>query len=157
MPFLASRPPLESQTSSDETVAQLETPPIFQEPSRSATLPLERPSTAGNGHGTPLLQAPDRISHNGRASPASGRPNLLRAKSDYGPRRGEEHPDQHDEDSRSSQDGDFRIRHGFESQLTSEEYNNLLNSVSSPPSHLFWDMFTDFPTDIFHVLHRQEA
>ena len=61
---------------------------------------------------------------------SAGRPLMLRTKSDFGPRR-EDMADSADEDLGSSADGDFKIRHGWESQLTSEEYNNLLTSVSS--------------------------
>jgi len=58
------------------------------------------------------------------------RPKLLRAKSDFGPR----HEDQKngDDESRTSGEGEWGIRHGFETQLVSEEYNNLLNSVIIP-------------------------
>lgn len=51
---------------------------------------------------------------------------MLRAKSDYGPRRDE---DKEGEEEVKAVESDFKIRHGFESQLTSEEYNTLLNSV----------------------------
>jgi regulatory associated protein of mTOR len=56
------------------------------------------------------------------------RPGLLRAKSDFGPRR-EELTRNGDDESKASNDGEWGIRHGFETQLESEEYNNLLNSV----------------------------
>lgn len=59
---------------------------------------------------------------------SAGRPLMLRAKSDFGSRR-EDAADSADEDIGSSADGDFKIRHGWESQLTSEEYNNLLTST----------------------------
>ena len=55
------------------------------------------------------------------------RPKLSRAKSDFGPRRDEQKTT--DDESRTSIDGEWGIRHGFETQLVSEEYNNLLNSV----------------------------
>jgi hypothetical protein len=56
------------------------------------------------------------------------RPTLQRAKSDFGPRR-EEQGRNGDEDSKASTDGEWGIRHGFATQLVSEEYNNLLTSV----------------------------
>lgn len=64
------------------------------------------------------------------ASPAGmvPRPGMLsRAKSDFGPRREEVNKD--DDESKTSADAEWGIRHGFETQLESEEYNNLLNSV----------------------------
>ncbi|OCK92917.1 uncharacterized protein K441DRAFT_662591 [Cenococcum geophilum 1.58] len=74
-----------------------------------------------NGH-TPSME--QNVSNGASA----GRPLMLRAKSDFGSRR-EDAADSADEDIGSSADGDFKIRHGWESQLTSEEYNNLLTST----------------------------
>ncbi|EON66333.1 hypothetical protein W97_05726 [Coniosporium apollinis CBS 100218] len=86
-----------------------------------------RPASARNLSGNPQ---PEHV--NGAAkSPAlngshrNDRPQLPRARSDAGPRREEKQ----DDDSKSSVDGgDWKIRHGFDTQLTSEEYQNLLNS-----------------------------
>jgi regulator-associated protein of mTOR len=51
------------------------------------------------------------------------RPKLLRAKSDFGPRA------KNDEtDSKASSETEWGIRHGFDTQLASEEWNNLLTS-----------------------------
>jgi regulator-associated protein of mTOR len=64
------------------------------------------------------------------ASPAdisTRRPGLLRAKSDFGPRR--EEVGKGDDDSKTSEGGEWGIRHGFETQLVSEEYNSILNAV----------------------------
>jgi regulatory associated protein of mTOR len=59
--------------------------------------------------------------------PPLSRPALSRAKSDIGPRA----PEPSDSaDEVSSADGNFKIRHGWDDQLNSEEYNNLLTSVS---------------------------
>ncbi|KAF2109718.1 raptor N-terminal caspase like domain-containing protein [Lophiotrema nucula] len=73
-----------------------------------------------NGHTPNALQT----SLNG--APA-GRPSLLRAKSDFGPRLKDEPTDSADE--ASSAEGNFKIRHGWDVQLDSEEYNNLLTST----------------------------
>jgi regulatory associated protein of mTOR len=63
------------------------------------------------------------------ASPAPDtRPKLLRAKSDFGPRR-ESNPGNDDTDSKTSGETEWGIRHGFDTQLASEEWNNMLNSV----------------------------
>jgi regulator-associated protein of mTOR len=95
-------------------------------------LPLARSSTQ--------LDLPDAHnhqiqSHRDRSSSPDSRPTLLRAKSDFGPR----HRDglrNGDIDSKDSDDGEWGIRHGFETQLVSEEYNNLLISN-------FFHYFTD--------------
>ena len=60
--------------------------------------------------------------------PAGTRPGLARAKSDFGPRRTE--PDKHPEDAgKENAKDEWEIRHGWEAQLTSEEYLNHLNNV----------------------------
>jgi regulator-associated protein of mTOR len=69
------------------------------------------------------------MTQNASNGPAAGRPLILRAKSDFGPRR-DDRPESADDEVGSSIDGEFKIRHGWETQLTSEEYNNLLTSVS---------------------------
>lgn len=56
----------------------------------------------------------------------------MRAKSDFGPRRQhQEEPSAESTDESGSIDGHFKIRHGWDDQLNSEEYNNLLTSVRS--------------------------
>jgi hypothetical protein len=70
------------------------------------------------------------------ASPAlSNRPRLLRAQTDFGPRRDSAKQDQEDSDLASTE-LEWGIRHGFDTQLGSEEYTNLLTSVSLPVSGL---------------------
>ena len=59
---------------------------------------------------------------------ADGKPKLSRAKRDFGPRRDDHNQDGHD-DAAGSGDGEWKIRHGFENQLNSEEYNKMLESV----------------------------
>ncbi|KKY25223.1 putative torc1 growth control complex subunit [Diplodia seriata] len=59
---------------------------------------------------------------------------MLRAKTDLGPRHHERQVQ--DEDEPEHGDGEWTIRHGWESQLTSEEYQNLLSST-------FFMYFTD--------------
>ena len=56
----------------------------------------------------------------------SQRPSLARAKSDFGPRQPAQPQDPIEE---SSVDGHFKIRHGWDDQLNSEEYSNMLTSV----------------------------
>jgi regulator-associated protein of mTOR len=63
----------------------------------------------------------------GSRNDSPGRPGMLRAKSDFGPR----HPPAPSSESANegSVDGHFTIRHGWADQLNSEEYSNLLTSV----------------------------
>lgn len=85
-----------------------------------------RPSTASssrlvpdmNGHRPPTARS-------GTNGSLGGRPSLVRAKSDIGPRHLEP-PESADEDH--STEGLFKIRHGWDDQLNSEEYNHLLTS-----------------------------
>ncbi|KAF2397315.1 putative meiotic regulator-interacting protein [Trichodelitschia bisporula] len=58
-----------------------------------------------------------------RARAAVSRPGLQRARSDFSPL----NASRDDTDSKASE-GEWGIRHGFETQLVSEEYNRLLNS-----------------------------
>lgn len=57
----------------------------------------------------------------------SHRPSLARAKSDFGPRQPAQQPQEPTDDG--SVDGHFKIRHGWDDQLNSEEYSNMLTSV----------------------------
>lgn len=76
----------------------------------------------------PQEQESRRASRNASPTGMALRPGmLLRAKSDFGPRR--EEANKEDDESKTSVDAEWGIRHGFETQLESEEYNNLLNSV----------------------------
>lgn len=70
-------------------------------------------------------------------STQSTRPSFLRAKSDFGPRQPSFAPDHAEE---GSIDGHFKIRHGWDDQLNSEEYSNLLTSVRILPA---WRPRTD--------------
>lgn len=66
-------------------------------------------------------------SRNPSPSPArGGRPGLLRARSDFGPRREEA---RRGSEGSEHKEGEWGLRHGFETQLESEEYNRLLESV----------------------------
>jgi len=77
------------------------------------------------------FRSPERKSSNQLNDNTSPRPGLGRAKSDFGPRREERGTKGDDEESTSAADGEWGIRHGFETQLASEEHNNLLTSVST--------------------------
>jgi regulator-associated protein of mTOR len=90
-------------------------------PSSSSAVHLRNRSSAEtNGHTLGTLQT--------RSSGALvKRPSMLRAKSDFGPRHEIDAPESVDE--ASSADENFKIRHGWDDQLNSEEYNNLLTSV----------------------------
>lgn len=130
------------------------------EDSRS-DLPLQnRPSSATNvasqpRHLTKHLSREERSAHDQVNGRSNGRPGLARAKSDFGPRR-ESQAENSEEEKSSASEGEFKIRHGWETQLTSEEYNNLLNSVCMKAScHQHLPRLTCRDADLLHVLHRQ--
>lgn len=83
----------------------------------------------------------------------SARPSMLRAKSDFGPRQPAHAPESNDE---NSVDGHFKIRHGWDDQLNSEEYSNLLTSVCNFFNLLSCARLTEC-VELLHVLYRQEA
>ncbi|PSN70030.1 WD repeat-containing protein-like protein mip1 [Corynespora cassiicola Philippines] len=92
-----------------------------------------RPSTSSGAHNPSNRHPPEMNGHTSTAGPAAsngtpaGRPSMLRAKSDYGPRHFE--PPTENADEVASADGHFKIRHGWDDQLNSDEYNNLLTST----------------------------
>ena len=88
---------------------------LFQIPTPSPLPPVIDATTNGTNPGLPSLFNDDR-------------PKLLRAKSDFGPRRLTD-PDSADTDSKASSETEWGIRHGFATQLVSEEYNHVLTSV----------------------------
>lgn len=94
-----------------------------------------RPSTASDSQ--PNLPAmngndPDAVSLRRPSSTRTfSRPQMLRAKSDFGPRHFETTPSDSGAEEAASVDGQFKIRHGWDDQLNSEEYNQLLTSVGS--------------------------
>jgi hypothetical protein len=64
-----------------------------------------------------------------------GRPKLLRAQTDVGPHRENGRPDHGDGSDIGSAEMEWGIRHGFDTQLGSEEYNTVLTSVSVSSIH----------------------
>ena len=101
-------------SSNDHTAAR---PGSAARSSARSTNSPNQPDMNGNTHA---------LTRTASAGPPAGRPTLSRAKSDFGPRL-QEPADSADE--ASSSDGNFKIRHGWDDQLNSEEYNNLLTSV----------------------------
>ena len=67
-----------------------------------------------------------------RSSSPNPRPMLLRTKSDFGPRR-DDHAKGDETESKASTEGEWGIRHGFDTQLASEDYNHLLTEVHLSP------------------------
>ena len=59
----------------------------------------------------------------------AGRPSLARARSDFGPRHNSLQPAESVEEQSVDEHGHFKIRHGWDDQLNSDEYSNLLTSV----------------------------
>lgn len=97
--------------------------PRESRPSQDTT--LSRPSTSSVGAHLDV-QSPTSTVRPALSATNSGRPSLARAKSDFGPRQ----PAQLQEPAEEgSVDGHFKIRHGWDDQLNSEEYSNMLTSV----------------------------
>jgi regulator-associated protein of mTOR len=115
--------PVDQSPTSASTAQDTQSPPSVtaMRPSSSSTVLLrDRNRAEMNGHALGTLQT--------RSNGALvKRPSMLRAKSDFGPRHDPEPPESIDE--ASSADENFKIRHGWDDQLNSEEYNNLLTSV----------------------------
>jgi hypothetical protein len=70
-----------------------------------------------------------------RSASPGARPGLIRAKSDFGPRRDENRAND-DSDSKHSAETEWGIRHGFDTQLASEDYNHLLTEARIPNSEM---------------------
>ncbi|KAF2752340.1 hypothetical protein M011DRAFT_415696 [Sporormia fimetaria CBS 119925] len=98
------------------------------------TATRSRPSTSGPVAAMPSPNdTPSSGSSRARSpanAPGAGRPSMMRAKSDFGPRHQHRRQESAAEslDEAPSTDGNFKIRHGWDDQLNSEEYNNLLTS-----------------------------
>ena len=104
----------------DATVAA--SAPRESRPSQDTT--SSRLSTSAAGHLD--VQLPSSTVRPASSTTNSRRPSLARAKSDFGPRQ----PAQTQESAEEgSIDGHFKIRHGWDDQLNSEEYSNMLTSV----------------------------
>jgi regulator-associated protein of mTOR len=150
-------------SSLDEQAEAEASAPAAIEPQNARPVTSPRPSSSRVGQ-----SASNRIqlATNGHAAdslrPASlsgsRRPSLMRAKSDFGPRL-PSNPPAESADEVGSVDGHFNIRHGWDDQLNSEEYNHLLTSVrstlsvtSSRRAHA-----DKLHAEFLHVLHREET
>ncbi len=93
--------------------------------------PSARPGTVSSSHRNfPGVDAQGPDARPTSSMSMGGRPFPMRAKSDMGPRHPlKPHSDTADE-AASTGDPHFKIRHGWDDQLNSEEYNHLLTSVS---------------------------
>jgi regulator-associated protein of mTOR len=125
---------------------------------RPRTAPRLEPPPNGfsniNRSSTQIFHASSRRGSR-NVSPAP-RPGLLRAKSDFGPRREEVAKAGEEEVVKEPGDGEWGIRHGFETQLESEEYNNLLNSVRTSHNITSYSKLMVM-AELLHVLYGQEA
>lgn len=120
---LASHAPARSEVNS---MAPEALPPLHHHSHHGA--PSSRPSTSA-ANATAAREHMEESS--ALVSPSSNgtapaRPSLSRARSDFGPRHPAPPPESADD---GSTDGHFKIRHGWDDQLNSEEYSNLLTSV----------------------------
>ena len=103
--------------------------PPRQELQASHSASSSRPSTSAAANGSPVsanMEEPTTPARSASNGAQSARPGLMRARSDFGPRHPALPPESADE---GSTDGQFKIRHGWDDQLNSEEYSNLLTSV----------------------------
>ncbi|KAK7614320.1 WD repeat-containing protein-like protein mip1 [Phyllosticta paracitricarpa] len=136
-------PPTMTSTATSTTTQQQQQQQQQPDPPRSNThvalhddredsTPSPRPSSASAMRGR-RSSTQDRSRLDSADGTASARPGLLRAKSDFGPRWEEQ---QNDEEEERASDAEWTIRHGWETQLTSEEYQNFLSST-------FYMYFTD--------------
>ncbi|KAL5401128.1 hypothetical protein PMIN03_011797 [Paraphaeosphaeria minitans] len=97
-------------------------------PARPNTASGSQPNLAAmNGHDADA-EADAVSSRRPSSTRTFSRPQMLRAKSDFGPRHFETTPSDSGADEAASVDGHFKIRHGWDDQLNSDEYNQLLTS-----------------------------
>jgi regulator-associated protein of mTOR len=106
--------------------------PTLQQPPQRNGAASPRPGTAVTN--ASVARVTDEETAEAYAAP-HGRPGLLRARSDFGPRHSVPAPESVQEGS-VDVDGHFKIRHGWDDQLNSEEYSNLLTSVRA-----FWNVW----------------
>ncbi|OAL57052.1 hypothetical protein IQ07DRAFT_582313 [Pyrenochaeta sp. DS3sAY3a] len=101
--------------------------PPLQELQNSQGAPTSRPTTSAANlpPARATMEESTANSRSGSNGTLTVRPNLSRARSDFGPRHPSQPPESADE---GSTDGHFKIRHGWDDQLNSEEYSNLLTS-----------------------------
>jgi regulator-associated protein of mTOR len=129
-------PQLQLEGAHQQEDTDLDTPADFNQRPRTAPrlypngfATLNRSSTgllAPASRNTSRNASPSPTGAGAGASAGAGRPGLQRAKSDFGPRR--EEVNRAGEES-ETKEGEWGLRHGFETQLESEEYNRLLESV----------------------------
>jgi regulator-associated protein of mTOR len=121
---LASHAPPSTETMNGDAA-----PPRRQGRQDSQVTSASRPSSSAAANASPNSDDMDEsttIARRASMGAQSGRPGLMRARSDFGPRHSVHPPESVDE---GSTDGQFKIRHGWDDQLNSEEYSNLLTSV----------------------------
>ncbi|KAH7078588.1 WD repeat-containing protein-like protein mip1 [Paraphoma chrysanthemicola] len=112
---LASHAPARSEVNGVATDAS---PPLHN---HHGALSSQRPVTAGRDH----MEGSSALVPSATNGTTSQRPSISRARSDFGPR----HPAPPSESAEEGHtDGHFKIRHGWDDQLNSEEYSNLLTS-----------------------------
>jgi regulator-associated protein of mTOR len=102
--------------------------PALQQPPQRHGASSPRPGTSATNASAIRASVDDQtpVAHAASNGTLSARPGLLRARSDFGPRHLPPPTESADE---GSVDGHFKIRHGWDDQLNSEEYSNLLTSV----------------------------
>src|SRR5690242_13681966 len=90
------------------------------------TRPAQDTASSRPGSSHLDVHSPTSMARPSLSASSSHRPSIARAKSDFGPRQPAQPQDPADD---ASVDGHFKIRHGWDDQLNSEEYSNMLTSV----------------------------
>lgn len=122
-PLASHTPAPANMESAAPAPAPASSAPPDRRPSQDAGPSRPSSSSAAARHD---LQSPAPSARPSVSAGGSHRPSLARARSDFGPR---PHSQPQEPADDSSVDGPFKIRHGWDDQLNSEEYSNMLTSV----------------------------
>ncbi|KAH6620167.1 WD repeat-containing protein-like protein mip1 [Boeremia exigua] len=117
-------PPFPNPLASHAPVAMDQPPAAPRAARASQDTAVSRPSSSSAAAHLDAL-SPTSTARPSLSASDSRRPSLARAKSDFGPRQPAQPQEPADD---SSVDGHFKIRHGWDDQLNSEEYSNMLTS-----------------------------
>lgn len=117
----------------DDLVGPTPSPPVNGQTSQIHREPASRTNGAREVNGSlprrasQLLSAGEHEVTRSRSASPNVRPMMLRAKSDFGPRRDEVKNEE--TESKASTEGEWGLRHGFDTQLASEDQTHMLHEV----------------------------
>ncbi|KAF2643093.1 WD repeat-containing protein-like protein mip1 [Massarina eburnea CBS 473.64] len=126
---LASHTPPLDAMDDPESPESPESPSAPPESQALLSATSARPSTSSSLNRSPpdMNGARPNLGRSDTSGAPIKRPSLTRAKSDIGPRQPPKPPSESADESTTTE-GNFKIRHGWDDQLNSEEYNQLLTS-----------------------------